>query len=487
MHREITMKTIRIAVHKWGNNSQGFLAGTVLLTLTATCGAEEGPSTAPWRLHDVLGLPQWLTLGIEHRTRYETLDNQFRKNGTGGDQAISFRTNVFAEAAYAGWRLGAEFMDARVTGDDQGTPLDNTLVNEADLLQAYVGWGTKDLLGTGLSADIKGGHETIDLGSRRLVTRNVFRNAINAFTGLDAQIGIPGNWQVRSFLVLPVFRLPDNVNDIRNERMVFDREDGNIYLWSVYGRKDQLVWNTKGELYVIGLHERTVPGLATRNRRLYTLGVRWFKDPMKGQLDFEVEAAYQVGTSRLSTTSTQDLDAAAHFEHAQIGYTFNLPWTPRFLAQYDYASGDEDPDDGTNDRFDTLFGARRWELGPTGIWGAFARSNINSPGYRLIAKPREDLSAFIAHRLVWLASARDAWTTTPLTTEGSLQDKTGRSGDFLGHQIEASITWNVIPKNLTLETGWVHLVKGEFAQNAPEAPKDKRDTNYFYVQTIFQF
>jgi hypothetical protein len=89
--------------------------------------------------------------------------------------------------------------------------------------------------------------------------------------------------------------------------------------------------------------------------------------------------------------------------------------------------------------------------------------------------------------LVWLASARDAWTTTPLTTEGSLQDKTGRSGDFLGHQIEASITWNVIPKNLTLETGWVHLVKGEFAQNAPEAPKDKRDTNYFYVQTIFQF
>jgi hypothetical protein len=74
-----------------------------------------------------------------------------------------------------------------------------------------------------------------------------------------------------------------------------------------------------------------------------------------------------------------------------------------------------------------------------------------------------------------------------LTTEGSLQDKTGRSGDFLGYQIEASIIWNVIPKNLTLETGWAHLVKGEFAQNAPEAPKDKRDTNYFYVQTTFQF
>ncbi|MGH8565230.1 MAG: alginate export family protein [Gammaproteobacteria bacterium] len=467
----------------------GLVGGMMLISLASSGFAEEGTASTPWRLHDALGLPTWLTLAIEHRTRYETIDNQFRKSGTGGDQAISFRTNVFAEAAYAGWRLGGEFIDSRVTADDEGTPLDNTLVNEADLLQAYLGWGTNDLLGTGLSADIKGGRETIDLGSRRLVARNAFRNTINAFTGLDVQLGVPNDWQIRSFFVLPVFRLPSDVDQIRNERMVFDREDAHTYLWGLYARKSQLLWNTNGEIYLLGLHEDDVPSLATRNRRLYTPGIRWFKEPATGQIDLEIEAAYQVGTSRGSATSTDttDLDHAAHFEHAQVGYTLGLPWSPRFLAQYDYASGDDDPNDGNNNRFDTLFGARRFEFGPTGIWGAFARSNINSPGYRLIVKPHQSVSAMIGHRLFWLASDRDAWTTTPVTSSGTLQDTTGLSGDFIGHQIEASIFWNVIPKNLTLEAGWAHLIKGEFAKNAPDAPLDQGDSNYFYAQTTVQF
>lgn len=140
-----------------------------------------------------------------------------------------------------------------------------------------------------------------------------------------------------------------------------------------------------------------------------------------------------------------------------------------------------DPTDDDNGRFDTLFGARRFEFGPTGIWGAFARSNISSPGYRLIIKPHETVSAFIAHRLFWLAQSKDAWTTA------NVRDVTGQSGDFIGHQIEASVQWQVIPKNITLEAGWAHLVKGEFAEDAPNAPVDTDDSNYFYAQTVLQF
>ena len=47
-----------------------------LLALSPSSWAEEAkPAPTPWRLHDALCLPSWLTLGIEHRTRYETLDN----------------------------------------------------------------------------------------------------------------------------------------------------------------------------------------------------------------------------------------------------------------------------------------------------------------------------------------------------------------------------------------------------------------------------
>jgi hypothetical protein len=454
-----------------------------LLASSSLAWAEETkPAPTPWRLHDALHLPSWLTLGIEHRTRYETVDNQFRAKGTGGDQVIALRTLVAAEASYQNWRIGGEFMNSLVELDDAGTPLDNTQEDQIDLLQAYLGWNSKDFLGTGLTADARGGRQTIDLGSRRLVARNSFRNTINSFTGLDLRVENPGQWQARGFFVLPVFRLPDQFADIAADEVQFDREDPETYFWAAYFRYNQLPWNSSGEIYVIGLHEGDTSDLATRDRRLYTPGIRWFKEPAKGNFDFEVESAYQVGTSRASTSSsdTTDLDHSAHYQHAQIGYTFNTPWSPRFLAQYDYASGDGDPTDGDTERFDTLFGARRFEYGPTGIWGAFARSNINSPGYRLIVKPTDSISAFVGHRMFWLASNSDAWVPA------KLQDPTGDSGSFLGHQIEASVTWNILPKNLAVETGVAYLIKGDFAKEAPDASPEN-DSTYFYAQTVLQF
>ena len=97
------------------------------------------------------------------------------------------------------------------------------------------------------------------------------------------------------------------------------------------------------------------------------------------------------------------LQHQAWYQHLDVGYTFDMPWTPRFALEYDYASGDKDPNDGKDQRFDTLFGARRFEFGPTGIYGAFARSNINTPGYRIGINPRSDVQAFLSHRAFWLA------------------------------------------------------------------------------------
>ncbi len=461
----------------------------LLLCLTGPAMAEPPVASPPWRLHDALGLPEWLTLSIEHRTRYETLDDAFRKDARGGDQVVAFRTLVLGEARLGAWRVGGEFIDARVAGDDSGTPLDNTVVNTTDLLQAYVAWDSKDLLGSGLAFNLKAGRQTLDLGNRRLVARNAFRNTINSFTGLDLVLTNPNHWSLRSFFFLPDFRLPSDTEQLRAERSVLDREDPGNYFWGLYGTMQTLPLGARGEVYVFDLHENDEPGLATRDRRLYTPGLRLYREAQAGEWDAEFEFAYQTGTSRPSTRSTDStsLNHDAHFEHLQVGYTFACPWTPRVVAQYDYASGDDDPTDSNNNRFDTLFGARRFEFGPTGIWGAIARSNISSPGYRLILKPNATVTANIAHRAYWLASRRDAWNYTPVTASGTLQDATGRSGDFVGHQIEAWVTWNLMPKNIILEGGWAHLIKGQFARNAPGAPRDHGDVDYFYAQTTLQF
>ncbi|MBM4363297.1 MAG: alginate export family protein, partial [Deltaproteobacteria bacterium] len=147
--------------------------------------------------------------------------------------------------------------------------------------------------------------------------------------------------------------------------------------------------------------------------------------------------------------------------HASSGYRFDVPWAPRVVLQYDYASGDRSPDDGANHRFDPLFGARRFEFGPTGLWGAIARSNVSTPGLRLEAAPHPAVDAFAAFRLIWLASARDAWTTA------ALRDPTGDSGSFVGQQIEARVRWHLFPRNLTFDVGGAGFVRGRFAESAP--------------------
>ena len=86
-----------------------------------------------------------------------------------------------------------------------------------------------------------------------------------------------------------------------------------------------------------------------------------------------------------------------------------MPWSPRLAVEYDYASGDNNPKDNKDQRFDTLYGARRFDFGPTGIYGAFSRSNINTPGLPHQRFARSDVQVSLSHRIFWLASETDCW------------------------------------------------------------------------------
>lgn len=174
------------------------------------------------------------------------------------------------------------------------------------------------------------------------------------------------------------------------------------------------------------------------------------------------------------------LDHYAHFHHLTLGYTFNLPWSPRIALKYDYASGDNNPNDSTNNRFDTLYGARRFEFGPTGIYGTIARTNIHTPGFRVEVKPHSRMTSFIAYRALWLASDRDAWTTS------GARDPEGQSGSFVGSQFEIRVQWQLLPGNVMLESGYAHLFAGEFINNAPNLGR-QGDSDYAYTQITVNF
>lgn len=453
-----------------------------ILVLTSLAGGAASAGMKPWRLHEALSAPAWLEVGGAYRARFERLGGDFRAGSSGSTQILVERLLFGVQANFDPFYIGAELEDSRSQLDDSNTPLGTDDVDAVELLRAYIGAKGSDVFATGDQLDVTAGRLTIDLGSRRLVARNRFRNTINGFTGVRALWQGSAGAQLTTFYTLPLHRRPTDRNRLDENAIANDTESFKVRFWAVDFMQKNLLGGSIGEVYVFGLHEEDSSDVPTANRRLLTPGVRFFSVSAKGAWDFEVEAAGQVGKSRSTTSSadTSNLDHRAGFVHAHLARTFDAPWSPRLVLQYDFASGDDNPNDGENNRFDTLFGARRWEYGPTGIYGAFARSNISSPGVRIEVMPSSKLNGFVGYRAVWLASDRDALTTA------DVRDPSGASGSFVGHQIEARVRVDVLPGNLGLEFGGAYLFDGTFLKKAPNAAGNG-DTAYFYSQGTLSF
>lgn len=446
-----------------------------------------------WNLHDTLGLPKWLSLSVNQRTRYESLSGSFTPRGTGGDQQIALQTDVWLAAKFGKFSAGTEFLDARALLADSGSKtLSNSHVDTADFIQGYVSWADQNVLYSGLGAEVKVGRQTLDFGSRRLVARNTFRNTINSFTGLNMRFLSYDKWQFNGFVTMPVIRYPQGVDtpDLINNDGNMDREDTHTLFSGGFLELPNLVWGVNTEAYLYHLDESDSNTNPTRNRRYITPGMRFYIKPAKAKFDFQAEAMGQFGTVRATTNATdkRNIEHKAWSNHFDMGYTFDVPWSPRLALEYDYASGNNSNNPNLDQRFDPLYGVRRVDFGPTGIYGAFSRSNINTPGYRINAAPRSDVQLSFAHKFLWLASSTDCWggaNCSSTSTSTTLWDTTGRSGSYAGQQLDLSARWDV-NSSLNLESGWAHLFKGEFAKKAPSAPNGQ-DIDYFYVQSMLRF
>jgi hypothetical protein len=429
--------------------------------------------TKPFRVAEAVGSLPTFDFGLEHRARFEHLADDFRSTSTGNSTGLFLRTLLQAELRLSPVVVGAELQDSRGYVFE-GTPVNTGTTNPLELLRAYVGLRLKDALVDGDTLSATLGRMTLDLqripmppspterATRRLLARNDFRNTINGFNGLDVHWLSPDDHFVRFLAAFPVGRLPSEEEELLANDIVFDRENTSTILWSAFYSSPPILSGAHLEGYVIGLHESDSTDVETADRRLLTPGARFYRAPKPGELDFQLEAMLQLGTSRASNKpeDTTDLGHLAFSGAAALGYQIAHPWKPRLVAAYDFASGDADPTDDGNQRFDTLFGARRFDFGPTGLYGALARTNLHSPGVRFETAPHRMVDAFVAYRLAWLASAKDAWTSA------TLRDPTGESGSFVGSQIEGRMRFSPFPRNLSFETGAAYFLRGDFARDA---------------------
>ncbi|RAK51430.1 hypothetical protein DJ018_15950 [Phenylobacterium deserti] len=410
------------------------------------------------------------------RLRHETVDNQVRPGFNQSEDLVSLRTTLGAEYNSGPLTLAAEMYDSRVFKGDRRSPISTNEVNTFEVVQAYASLqGEAGVLG---KSRLTAGRMMLNLGSRRLVAADDYRNTTNSYTGLrlDAQ---PAGVRTTFIYVLPQVRLPDGIDNLLDARHHVDREGSQQVLWGVLAAKPKTVGPATLEGYYFRLDETDTRYAATRDRKLDTYGGRLFVEPKKSRFDFEVEAIGQTGTISADLTPTaRELEAKAHFVHADAGYTFAHAWKPRLSAEFDLATGDERG--GKFDRFDTLFGMRRADFGPSGIYAAIHRSNIVTPGLRLEFEPSDRMDAFISARSMWLEVQEDSFSTT------AVRDASGRSGRFAGNQVEGRVRYWFIEDRLRGEVDALWLDKGRFLREAPNAPRSGDET-YLSLNLLASF
>ena len=426
---------------------------------------EENRIKWPRYLSAALNTPGWLDVAFANRFRREGFDYAFTTDQEGTTWDWAQRTRFRTTTRWKQFRAEFELQGANSGEDSDTDVVGSDTFSAANVQQLFVSATLPNVLNSGLRTDIHLGRINLDFGSRRIVARSRFGNTSQAFDGIHWRLANTNQWFFRTFFSQVVF------NEDDTDRLALFTNKENLF-WGLSGETRQFPW-ARAQVYYFGADSESQGDRPSR--RHSTIGLRAYDPPQVGQYDFDAESVVQFG-------KFSGRDHFAHFHHISFGYTFNYLWAPRLLAMYDYASGTSNPDGNKSHTFDGLFGARNFELTPTGLFGPFFRSNISSPGIRLKLHPLGIFDVDLKYRAWWLAQAKDEWVGS------GLQDPTGDSGKFLGQDIQVRVQWHPT-LNTILEAGYDHFFKGSYIKDQTDIPGNphSNDTNYFYIQSELLF
>ena len=418
------------------------------------------------------------------RMRWESLEDSFRLVAPDRDEILLTRLDLVLQYDAQRWFARVEVQDSRAWGDKTLSPLGTDDVNTLEPVALHLGvrWTTAG----SLDGDwvLRAGRMTVDYGSRRLLARNRFRNTSNAFQGLRLTRDADGT-RSQFLYTYPLQRQPTVLDreELRDNKISLDKAGRGERFWGLTHDWELTRGGTQAAAYFFASELSDRPGRPVADHRLRTLGVRLLDS--SGRWEWEFEGAYQWGRSRLSSADlSQDwLDHDAWSLHGHVAWALREGLQLRLA--WDGASGDRNPDDGRNERFDRLYGARAFELGPSGIFGAGIRSNLRSPALGLRWQPRVDHSLLLTLRQLSLDSARD------LAPSAARVDASGQSGRDLGRQWELRWRWRPAARSWDAELGAALLDKGAYFGGAnPDAllnPAAPGNSEYLFAQLSWHF
>jgi hypothetical protein len=332
-------------------------------------------------------------------------------------------------------------------------PFENTF----DLRQAYVEFGNVE----GGKFALRGGRQELVFGEQRLVGHLNWTNTARSFDAVRASYR-NNDFRVDAFAASVV-----NLREAEPDR----RADGNNF-HGVYAAFSTIVPNSAVEPYVFWRVSRGVRSEAGALGQMdfKTVGFRW-AGKLPANFDYGIEIAGQTGSQ-----SSDDIKAWAG--HWVAGYTLPAArFTPRFVAEYNYASGDANPTDGKRGTFDQLYPTAHDKYGLADQVGWKNIHDIRS-GVELKPSPKLSISGF--YHSWWLAQTRDGL----YNAAGNLVFRVpaGTAGRHVGQEADFQAVF-VLNNLVQIGGGYAHLFPGTFLKNA--TPGKALDSSYVMVTYLF--
>jgi len=400
-------------------------------------------------------LPKWVRFGFEHRFRVESY-NALRYNINNDDHWLlnRLRVNLTLQPT-SWWSINFQGQDARIFFKENPAGA-VAYTNRSDLRLAYAEFGDA---AQGKFA-LRVGRQELGYGEERVLGASNWSAISRSFDAVKL-IARQGPLQLDLFaasVVTPRQRgLSHHVqgNNLHGAYLKWTNPLPGItiepyFLWRTGNGRGDVVGGT-------GHLDRRIAGLRSAGK-------------LPTSFDYSTEFVYQTGTVGASAIQANAL-------HAMLRHTFaQTRWMPRWIAEFNHASGDKTPGDGKSGTFDQLYPTSHEK---TGLADQVGWQNINHIATGFDVAPRKRLLVRAMIRSWRLSQARDG----VYLTNGSLvyRDSTGATGKHVGEECDIVAVYTFAPHYVS--AGFGHLFPGEFLRRFSNGA----GLNYVYLNVGYRF
>jgi hypothetical protein len=397
------------------------------------------------------GLPPWLHLGVEFRGRFEALTAlDFVRDNNNIYYLHRIRGTIGIQPAP--W-LRFLVQPQNVRAPFHRKPVPSNVQDTFDFHQWFGELRKNDW-------QVRVGRQEINFGAQRLIGSANWGNSSRSYEGIRAT-------RTRNRVQLDAFASMVAVVD--NTRLNPVLASGNqihgVHLSAARSPREGVF-----ESYAFWKISNTETFQDRRGRTShFTNGLRAL-GKLPRRFDYNLEMAFQAG------------ELAGQTHRAWAGY-WNLGYTlasaersPRLVAIYSFASGDNRAADGRSGTFDQLYPTNHAFYG----WGdRIGWRNVHEAAAALILKPARPVTVNLEFHSFWLATRADAYYNFAGRPVAWNPDATS---SHLDYEIDVNTVWNV-NRRLQFIIGYVHLFPGAFLkQSTPGSP-----ATVAYAQWVYRF